>query len=165
MLLLASPFAGQTAEWQKYKNADGNFTVLFPAQPSEGPTKDVDAVSIHSVRAQQSNAVYSVVYTTMVDAQPVDEATFQAYKHAFFEQFPKSELDPNVAAAPAVEGYIGHAYRGIFEAGETRIKLVVNLYWGKHHSFAVMVFSRGAVEPSAEIKRFVESFAVIDPAK
>lgn len=35
VLLLVSPFAGQTAEWQKYRNTDGNFTVLFPGEPKD----------------------------------------------------------------------------------------------------------------------------------
>jgi hypothetical protein len=40
VLLLATPFAGQTDEWKIYRSTDGNFTVLFPGEPKDSVNPD-----------------------------------------------------------------------------------------------------------------------------
>jgi len=167
ILLLAIPFAGQMNEWKRYKNTDGNFSVLFPGEPKEGPSKDAHSgIQVHTVLVQASPAVYMITYGMIPGAQPVDDATFLMYKRSFFEKLPKCEPSGGGPASPAVAGYIGRSYRGTFETPNNKINIVVNLYWGKHRSFAVQaMFPSSEIEPAAKIKTFLESFAVIDPAK
>ena len=166
-LLLAIPFAGQTNEWKRYKNTDGNFSVLFPGESREGPGEALrDGLEVHSVLVQASPAVYLVTYGIYHSAQPVDDANFQMYKRAYFERLPKCEPSGGAPASPAIAGYIGRSYRGTFETPNNKVNIVVNLYWGKRHSFAVQaMFPSSEVEPAAKVKKFLESFAIIDPAK
>jgi hypothetical protein len=164
-LLLAVSFAGQTGEWKKYKNTLGNFTILFPGEPQEDPIKSSSGPQFHTVLAQKLPGVYSVIYTTTDRALPVDEANFQSFKRSYFERLPKCVPTGDGPPSAVAEGYIGHSYRGIFETPNNRINIVVNLYWGKHHTFAVnAMFPVGEAEPAAA-KKFMESFAVIDSAK
>jgi hypothetical protein len=166
-LLLVVSFAGQTSEWKRYRNTSGNFSVMFPGEVKEGPGMNLGGSDeMHSVVALKSPAVYTISYITMARTLRVTEADFESYKRGVFEKLPKCEPTGGGSASPAIEGYIGHSYRGVFETPNNRINIVVNLYWGKHHAFNVgAMFPVGAVEPSEEIKKFLGSFALIDPAK
>jgi hypothetical protein len=166
IVLLASPFAGQTAEWQKYKNAHGNFTVLFPGEPNDSVNQTDDAnIQSHTLSARQGTAIYMVVYATMAKAQLVDDANFEIFKNAVFHELPKCEVGSDQPASPIVQGFIGRRYRLNCDLPQTKKTIAGNLYWGKHSSYAVMaMFPADAAEP-AEVKKFVDSFAVIDPDK
>lgn len=166
LLLAAGPLAAQTKEWTKYKNTDGNFTALFPSEPADSANKAEGDVQSHTLLAQEGGAVYTVVYTAMTSAQTVDEATFEVFKSAVFKELPKCEAGAGQPASPALEGYIGHAYRLSCDMPNTRVVIVGNLYWGKHYAFAVMtMFAASANEPAAAEKKFFESFALVDPAR
>ena len=39
LLCVAAPIAGQTDEWKRYQNAEGNFSVLFPTEPTDTKNK------------------------------------------------------------------------------------------------------------------------------
>lgn len=165
-MLLASAFQGQTAEWKRYKNSDGNFTVLFPGEPKDSVNKAESGMQTHTLLAQESGAVYTVIYTNMASEQVVNDASFEVFKNAVFKELPKCETSAAQPAAPGVAGYIGHWYQLSCDMPNTQVKVVGNLYWGKHYAYAVMVmFAAGVAEPAAAEKQFVESFAVIDPAK
>ena len=165
LLLLSSPFTGQTAEWKSYKNTDGNFSVLFPGTPADSVNKTDGEIRSHTLLAMDKPVVYTVVYTTMSSAQTVDDATYQVFKKSVFKELPNCEGSAEGPPAPAIEGYIGHWYRLGCNVSGTGITIAGNLYWGKHYAFAVMVmFPTNGPDP-AEIRRFVDSFAVLDPAK
>ena len=162
VLLLASPLAGQTNAWKPYKNAEGNFTVLFPGDPTDTPNK---AEGSHTLIARDDSAIYSIIYTTMKSEQKVDEATFGLFKDAVFHEFPKCALVSDHAATPDLTGFIGHWYQLSCEV-PNKVTIVGNLYWGKFCSYAVVArFPTGTAEPSKAIKRFADSFAVISPEK
>jgi hypothetical protein len=164
VLLLAAPFTGQTNEWTKYKNADGNFMALFPGEPKTGPVS-TGGDTAHTIVTVKAPAVYTVIYTRPKKNQVVNDAAFEAFKSGFFEVYPKNEISAEGAALPAFANYIGHSYRSSFEMNNVRVKFLANLYLGKHQTFAVMVsFPASEAEP-AEAKKFMESFALIDPDK
>ena len=166
LLLAAGPLTAQTNEWKRYKNTNGNFTVLFPGEPDDTVNKTESGVESHTLMAREAPAVYTVVYTAMSNAQTVDEATFQVFKSAVFKELPKCETGSEQPAANALEGYIGHAYRLSCDMPNARVIIVGNLYWGKHYAYAVMaMFPANVNEPGAATKKLVESFAVIDPAR
>jgi hypothetical protein len=166
LLLLAIPFAGQTNQWKRYKNTDGNFSVLFPGEPKDSVNQTEGDAKSHTLLATEKPAVYTVVYTTIPSPQPVDESTFNVFKNAVFKELPKCEPGTEQPAAPAITGYIGHWYRLSCDMPNSKITVTGNLYWGKHYAFAVMaMFPDSAAEPAAGVKKFIESFSVIDPAK
>lgn len=164
--LAASPLAAQTKEWTKYKNTNGNFTVLFPGEPGDSVNKTVEGAQSHTLLAKEGSAIYTVVYTVMTSAQTVDEATFQGFKNGVFKELPKCETGAEQQASPAMEGYIGRSYRLSCDMPNTRVMIVGNLYWGKHYAFAVMtMFPASVSEPTSTEKQFADSFAVIDLAR
>jgi hypothetical protein len=166
LLLAAGPLAAQTSEWRRYKNTNGNFTVLFPGEPTDTVNKTEEGAQSHTLLAREGTALYTVVYTVMTSEQTVDNATFQTFKNAVFKELPKCEAGAEQPASPALDGYIGHAYRLNCDMPNTRVTIVGNLYWGKHYAFAVMtMFPANVAEPTAAEKKFAESFAVIDAAR
>jgi hypothetical protein len=166
LLLAAGPLAAQTSEWKRYKNTNGNFTVLFPGEPEDTVNKTEEGVQSHTLLAREDRALYTVIYTVMTSEQKVDDATFQTFKNGVFKELPKCQAGAEQAASPVLEGYIGHAYRLSCDMPNTKVTIVGNLYWGKHYAFAVMtMFPANVAEPTATEKKFAESFAVIDAAR
>jgi hypothetical protein len=166
VLLLAVSFSGQTSEWKKYKSTDGNLAVLFPGDPQDSinPTGE-GTMRSHTLLVQAGGGVYTVVYTAMDTAQPVDDATFQVFKKAVFNELPKCDVQSEKAPAPALDGYIGHWYRLECAMPARRVSVEGNLYWGKHYAYAVMVmFPSDAARPDGASK-FLGSFSVIEPSK
>jgi hypothetical protein len=164
--LAAGPLAAQTSEWRRYKNTNGNFTVLFPGEPEDTVNKTEDDSQSHTLLARENTAFYIVIYTVMTSEQPVNDATFQAFKDGVLKELPKCEAGAQQPASPALEGYIGHAYRLNCDMPNAKVTVVGNLYWGKHYAFAVMtMFPASVAEPTATEKKFAESFALIDAAR
>ena len=153
--LAAGPLAAQTSEWKRYKNTDGNFTVLFPSEPQDTVNKTEEGSQSHTLLAGEGKVLYTVVYTAI-----------QAFKNGVLKELPKCEAGTEQPASPALEGYIGHAYRLSCDMANTRVTIVGNLYWGKHYAFAIMTMFRADVaEPTAAENKFTDSFAVIDAAR
>jgi hypothetical protein len=166
LVLLAIPFAGQTNQWKRYKNTDGNFSVLFPGEPEDSVNQTQGDAKSHTFLAKENAAVYTVVYASISSPQPVDENTFSAFKTTVFKEHPKCEPSTERSAEPAITGYIGHWYRMSCELPNGKVTILGNLYLGKHYDFAVMAaFPDSASEPTAGVNKFIESFSVIDPAK
>jgi hypothetical protein len=138
VLLLASPFTGQTSEWQKYRNAEGNLTVLFPGEPNDSVNQTDSTIQSHTLAARQGTAIYMVIYATTVKAQPVDDANFEIFKNAVFHELPKCEVGSDQPASPALQGFIGRRYRLNCDLPQAKKTIAGNLYWGKHYSYAVM---------------------------
>lgn len=166
LLLIASPFTGQTAEWKKYKSTDGNFTVLFPGEPQDSVNKSEEGIRSHTLMAREGSMIYTVVYTVMESTQPVDEQTYQTFRNAVFKELPKCQEGPEQPASPVLDQYIGHHYRLSCDMPNTQVTIVGNLYWGKHYSFALMaMFPSSATEAVEAEKRFMDSFGLVDPAQ
>ena len=166
LLLAAGPLAAQTSEWKRYNNTNGNFTVLFPGEPTDTVNQAEGDTQSHTLLAKEAPALYTVVYTVMTSEQKVDDATYQAFKNGVFKELPKCETSTEQPASPALEGYIGHSYRLNCDMPNAKVTIVGNLYWGKHYAFAVMtMFPSTAAEPTAKETEFAKSFAVIDAAK
>jgi hypothetical protein len=166
LLLAAGLLAAQTGEWKRYKNTDGNFTILFPGEPQDTVNKAEEGMQSHTLLARENQAYYTVIYTVMTSEQKVDDATYQTFKAGVFKELPKCEAGAEQPVSPALKGYIGHAYRLSCDMPNARVTVVGNLYWGKHYAFAVMtMFPASAAEPTATEKNFAESFDVIDAAR
>lgn len=166
LLCVAIPLAGQNENWHRYQNNAGNFSVLMPADPTDtvNPAKDGGSES-HTIQAISDGIVYGVVYVNTQSEQKVDEATFQVYRDAFMRGLPNCTQASEGVASPALPGYIGRMYRMNCTASGQQIVFVGNLYWGKHYAYASMVlFGAGSSDP-ANMKKFLDSFGVLDPAK
>jgi hypothetical protein len=165
LLLLSSPFTGQTAEWKTHKNTDGNFSVLFPGTPTDTVNKTDGEIRSHTLLVMDKPVVYMVVYTAMSSEQPVNEAIYQVFKNSMFKILSNCEASTEGPPAPAIDGYIGHWYRLGCDVSGSKVTVAGNLYWGKHYAFAVMVmFPTNGPDP-AGIRKFIDSFAILDPAK
>lgn len=165
VLLLASPLAGQTDEWKKFKNTDGNFTVLFPGEPQDTVNNGGSGLTSHTLQALRKPAFYMIVWTSFDSLQAVNDTNFEGFRKGFLSKLPKCEIGAERPASPALQGYIGQGYRLNCEVQQKKIVITGNLYWGKHYCFAVMAMFPTDVPEPAEVKSFTESFALIDPAK
>ena len=165
LLLLSSPFAGQTGNWKKYTNTEGSFSVLFPGEPQDSVNQKDDKIDSHTVVSVEKPVFYTVVYTNMADDQRVDEANFKTFRDAVFKQLSKCQMDAEQTASPAMDGYIGHRYRLNCAMPNVRLAMTGNLYWGKHHAYAVMAMFPQSTTPPEQVKMFVESFSVVNSAK
>jgi hypothetical protein len=109
----------------------------------------------------QSPDGYMVVYTTMAAEQKVDEDTFRQFRDGVFKQLPKCEIVKEGPPSRALAGYIGHWYN--LNCGQ--VVFSGNLYWGKRYAYAVMaVYPVNSTEPP-NVKRFLESFDLLDAGK
>jgi hypothetical protein len=163
--LLALSVAGQTDNWKKYDNKEGNFAVLFPDQPTDSVNASDENVKSHTLMVKDSGAVYTVVYTAMSTTQTVDDATFQVFKNAVFQELPKCAVEKEQAPAPVLNGYIGHWYRLTCDLPNNKVTVEGNIYWGKHYAYAVMtMYPASNARPQGE-EKFLQSFSVLDPAK
>ncbi|MGE5323800.1 MAG: hypothetical protein ACM3SW_13110 [Actinomycetota bacterium] len=165
LLLLSSPFTGQTGNWKKYSNTNGNFSVLFPGAPQDNVNKKDDKVDSHTLMAVEKPVYYTVVYTSMVDGQNVDDTSFNAFRDAVFKELPKCQVDTEQPASPVVDGFIGHSYRLSCAMTNARLVMTGNLYWGKHYAYAVMAMFPDGITPPEAVKMFVESFSVVNSAQ
>ncbi len=165
VLLLVSPFEGQANEWKQYKNADGNFTVLFPGEPQDSVNSVGGGITSHTLQARDKGVIYMVVWASTDARQTVDEANFQIFKNGFLSKLPKCEVGTEQPASPTFSGYIGHGYRLNCDAPQAKLAVTGNLYWGKHYCFALMAISASSAAEPAEMKSFMESFAIVDPSK
>jgi len=163
LLCLAAPLAGQTDEWKRYKNANGNFSVLFPTEPTDTINKSENGMQSHTLTSTVRPNFYTVVYTTMTEEQPVNDATYDVFKNAVFKELPQCTVNSDKTGSHAIQGYISHEYR-LSCALNVTVTIVGNLYWGKHYSYAVMVMFTGSSDPPT-IKKFTDSFEITDISK
>ena len=158
LLCLVAPIAGQTDEWKRYKNDDGNFSVLFPNEPTDTKNKSEAGIESHTLMSKVPPTLYSVVYTTMAEEQPVDDSTYEIFKNAVFKELPKCSVIADKASSHPIQGYISHLYRLSCDMGAT-VTIVGNLYWGKHASYAVLVMFTSPADPPT-ISKFTDSFEI-----
>jgi hypothetical protein len=164
LICLVASFAGQTSDWPRYRNADGNFSVLMPVDPKESVDGDGEMAS-HTIQAIADRVGYTVVYVKMPEDQTVDEANYKIYKENVIKGLPTCTVVTEQPAAPAVQGYVGRWYRMNCEISNAKLTFVGDLYWGKRHAYSVMgMFATGPSDPPS-VKKFVDSFSVIDSSQ
>ncbi len=165
LVCLAASLTGQTNEWRRYRNIDGNFSALMPTEPTDSPNGDQDASPSHTIQAIDGTVGYTVVYVISKDDQPVNEATFNVYRDAFLKGLPQCEMIKEASASPEIQGYIGHWYRMNCHVGDQPVSFIGNLYWGKHYAYAVLTMFKTEPSDPPGARRFSDSFSVIDAAK
>jgi hypothetical protein len=163
LLCLAAPIAGQTDEWKRYQNAEGNFSMLFPTEPTDTKNKSEEGIQSHTLLSTVRPNIYTVVYTTMTQEQTVNDSTYETFKNAVFKELPKCNVITDRTGSHAIQGYISHEYRLSCEMNVT-VTIVGNLYWGRHYSYAVMVMFASPSDPPT-IKKFTDSFEITDTGK
>ena len=165
LVCLAAPLAGQTDEWRKYKNDAGNFSVLLPGEPKDSLNGDQSAGVSHLIQYISGSLSYAVVYVITEAEQRVDEDTFKLYRDSFFKSLTTCDVLSEDPPAPPVRGYVGRSYHLNCNIHDVKQTFIGNLYWGKHYSYIVMgIFPTGPSIPP-EVKKFNDSFAVLDASK
>ena len=164
VLFAATSVAAQSAYWRQYTNAAGDFSVLLAGEPRL--STDVQGTkTIHTVQSLVDSLGYSVMYIKQERDQAVDDASYRAFKDFLMKGNARCSVFSEQSAAPALPGYIGRLYRLHCDEFNTNMTLFGNLHWGKHYSYAVMGMFKTASSDPPEIKKFVDSFSLIDPTK
>jgi hypothetical protein len=163
ILAVATSVAAQSANWREYKNPGGNFSVLMPAEPQDVKNGEgVDAS--HTIQAVLDTVGYTVVYTKSTEDEVVDESTYKAYRDGVLKEV-NCTVASETPAAPAIAAFIGRHYRMDCTISDQKLTFVGNMYWGKHYGYAVLAMFAATQVDSPNVKKFVDSFALIDPAK
>jgi hypothetical protein len=165
VVLVAGVLSGQTTEWKTIHSTKGNFTVQFPGDPQDTVNSVGSAMTSHTLQMLVKPAVYMLVWSYIDQEQAVNDTTYGAFKSGFISKLPNCSTDADQSASPSFRGYIGHGYVLSCDYPQGKVKMKGNLYWGKHYSFAVMTAFATSVNEPAEVKKFMESFAVVDPGK
>jgi len=106
-----------------------------------------------------------VVYAIWKPQEDVNEDRFQPYRDYFMDNLQTCDVLSEEPPSPPVRGYVGHSYRmNCMVQGKKKI-LVGNLYSGKHYTYAVMAMYPPDMLIPPTIKKFTDSFAVLDASK
>lgn len=162
VLLAATSIAAQSLNWREYKNPAGNFSIQMPAEPED--IRSTDGTDSHTILAFVGEVGYTVVYSKSAEDQIVSEAIFKEYSEGTLKAS-KCTVVNEAPAAPAVRGLIGRHYRLECATGPQKLYHIGNLYLGKHYTYLVMAMFPANPVDSPNVKKFVESFTLIDPAK
>lgn len=165
LVCLAASLTGQTNEWRRYRNVDGNFSALMPGEPKDIGNGGQSEQASHTIQSIDGTVGYTVVYVITKAEQPVNEATFKVYRDAFMKGLPNCVQVTENPAAPAIRGYIGHWYRMNCQVQDKKLSFIGNLYWGKHYAYAVLTMFPTAPSDPPMAAKFSDSFSVIDPDK
>lgn len=164
VLCLAASVAAQSLNWHEYKNAGGNFSILMPSQPSDTTNQEVAGES-HTIQANDNAVSYNVVYVKFRQEQTVDDANFKAHRDGYFSHFPNCKVASEQPADPDLNGFVGRSYRINCEVPGAKTSHIGNLYLGKHYFYSVFALFVPATSESPNVKKFVESFSLLDPTK
>ena len=161
---LAAPFAGQSDQWQRYRNEGGNFSVLISGNPQESVSGE-GAQASHTIQSISGGIGYTVVYVANTAEQPVDEPTFKIYRDAFLKGLPQCDMAKEDPVSRPLAGYVGRWYRMNCDISGKKMSFTGNLYWGKHYAYAVLAMFPTAPTDPPESSRFYNSFSVLDSSK
>jgi hypothetical protein len=162
VLFAPNSVAVQSLNWREYKNPGGNFSIQVPVEPED--TKIGEDVDAHIILAFVDEVGYTVAYSKSTEDQPVNDAIFKEYAQGVIKSS-HCKLVDEAPASPAIPGLIGRHYRLDCVTGTQKLTDVGNMYVGKHYTYAVLVmFPPNPVDPP-NTKKFIDSFALIDPTK
>jgi hypothetical protein len=164
LLFLAASVAAQSVNWREYKNPGGNFSILMPSEPSDTSNRNPEGDS-HTIQVSDDKVSYNVFYVRFRQEQKVDDANFKAHRDGFLGRFPNCHLFSELPASPALNGLIGGSYVVNCEIPNAKTNHVANIYLGKHYFYAVFAMYVPDPSKAPNPKKFVDSFALIDPAK
>jgi hypothetical protein len=161
LVLLALPLAGQTDAWKKYESAGGDFSILVPVEPQDTALPGPEGIQARLLVAQDNGIRFTLISASFAQEQPVDDANYAAYKAGVLSKLPNCEVGSEQQPSPALTGYIGHWYKLNCSASNNKITVEGNLYWGKHHSYAVLALFPASSEEPSSVKKFTGSFALL----
>ena len=161
---LASPFAGQTDQWHRYRNDGGNFSVLILGDPQDAVNGEGPQAS-HTIQSISGGIGYTIVYVANPTEQPVDEPTFKIYRDAFLKGLPQCDMSKEDPVSHPLAGYVGRWYRMNCDISGKKMTFTGNLYWGKHYAYAVLAMFQTATTDPPQSSKFYNSFSVLDSSK
>jgi hypothetical protein len=164
LLCLATSVVAQSGNWREYKNPGGNFSILMPSEPADDTNRNPAGES-HTIQVTDSSVSYNVFYVKFDQDQTVDDAHFKAQRDGFLGRFPNCKLFSEDPVTPALNGFIGGSYRINCEVPGAKTSHIGNLYLGKRYFYAVFALYVHESSQLPTVKKFVDSFALIDPAK
>jgi hypothetical protein len=106
-----------------------------------------------------------VVYAFWKPQEEVNEVAFERYRDYFLDNLEACDVLSEEPPSPPVRGYFGHSYRLNCKVQGKKMILVGNLYAGKHYTYAVMAMFAPDTLLSPTIKKFLDSFTVLDASK
>jgi hypothetical protein len=161
VLSVAGSFAAQTADWRVFKYPAGNFSVLVPADPKDTPSTNPDAMI--TVEATLNGIDYAVIYVhDAAQNFKVDEANARQFGAGIIK-LQNCTVSSETPADPPVPTLVGLHYRLACENSGVKFTYVGNIYIGKHYCYFVMgIFANAPTDPP-EVKKYVDSFSILDP--
>jgi hypothetical protein len=161
IFFVAGSVAAQTADWRIFKYSAGNFSVLVPADPKDTPSANPDAMI--TVEASLNGIGYAVIYVhDAAQNFKVDEANARQFGAGIIK-LQNCTVSTESPADPPVPALAGLHYRLACENSGAKFTYVGNIYIGKHYGYFVMgIFATAASDPP-EVKKFVDSFSILDP--
>jgi hypothetical protein len=156
-LTFTSAVAQQGDTWKTYRNEAGNFSVDMPGEPQTQPVVE----DTYNYVFMRPGLAYLVTYAAHKET-PVNDENFETYQKAVLMGLTSCTLASDAPSTHPISSLKSHWYRyRCPEGGQT---ILGNLYWGAHYAYAVLVVYSGNPEP-ATVRRFTDSFAVLDPNK
>jgi len=160
-LLVAASVAAQAADWHAFKYPAGNFSILVPADPTDTPSTDPDAMI--TVKATLNGMVFAVIYVhDAAQTFKVDEANARQFGSGIIK-LQNCTVSSESPVDPPVPSLAGLHYRLACVNGDAKFTYVGNVYVGKHYGYFVMGVFPNAPSDPPEVKKFVDSFSIIDP--
>jgi hypothetical protein len=157
--------AAQDARWIRYRNDDGNFSILMPLEPKEiYVSEESDDVS-HTIQAISGSTSYTVVYQKAKSERMVNEPAFKQYMSGFTRNSTVCEFVREGPPSPAMPSYFGASFREACHSRDQYRSLVGNMYLGKRYTYTILVLFPAATSDPPSVKRFNDSFSLIDASK
>jgi hypothetical protein len=155
--------APQAADWRVFKYPAGNFSVFVPVDPKDTPSSNPDAMV--TVEATLNGIGFAVIYVHDADQNfKVDEANARQFGSGVIK-LQNCTVSAESPADPPVPTLAGLHYRLACESSGAKFTYVGNIYVGKHYGYFVMgIFANAPADPP-EVKKFVDSFSLIDPTQ
>lgn len=160
-----SPAVSVSANFNSYKNTAGNYSINFPGQPKESALPPAPNEVGSLTQSTEAGVTFTVTYAYNQAVQTVDEATFNAFRDRFLQNLATCQVLSETAASPALANYQSKAYRLSCVLNGANKLIIGNLYWGEHYSYGALTISLPSPSDPPAIRKFLDSFALIDPAK
>lgn len=130
--------------------------------------EEKDVVTTRAAKVLVNDAViYEVMYGCLTKEQAINEADFETILKSNYKGLGKCATVAQGAASPGLEGYKGRYYKAQCTTEDgSALSEAMSVYLGKRHYYTMTVTWRSDdPEPAQDIKRFLQSIRVLDPAK
>ncbi len=155
----------QESRWIRYRNDDGNFSVLMPLEPKEINVREESDDVSHTIQAISGSTSYTLVYQKAKSERIVNESAFKVFVAGFTRNSTVCEFVREGLPSRTMLGYFGASFREACHMGDQHRNLVGNMYLGKHYTYTIFVLFPAATSDPPSVKWFNDSFSLIDASK